>query len=76
MGADIISYADPSGVVEFVGPKTFKEFSGHQTVLLLREVQQLSGGGIVALLPGVHPRRNHPLGDASGGGCGTATSVV
>ena len=49
MGADIISYADPSGVVEFVGPKTFKEFSGHQTVLLLREVQQLSGGGIVHL---------------------------
>lgn len=49
MGADIISYADPSGVVEFVGPKTFKEFSGHQTVLLLQEVQKLSGGGIVHL---------------------------
>ena len=46
-GADIISYADPSGVVEFVGPNVFREWSGRQTVLLLQEVCQLRHGGIV-----------------------------
>jgi len=46
-GVDIISYADPSGVIEFVGPKTFCEVSGRETVCLLHEVENLRPGGIV-----------------------------
>ncbi len=46
-GAEMISYADPSGVVEFVGPKIFREVSGRETVRLLKEVAGLRPGGIV-----------------------------
>ena len=46
-GADIISYADPSGVVEFVGPKVFRDVSGRETIRLLRDVQTIRPGGII-----------------------------
>ncbi len=46
-GADIISYADPSGVVEFVGPKIFQTVSGRETVELLKEARSLRPGGII-----------------------------
>lgn len=38
-GADIISFADPVGAMDIVGPKTYKELSGKANLNILKRVQ-------------------------------------
>ena len=52
----MISYADPSGVVEFVGPKIFREVSGRETVRLLKEVAGATDNISLGILRYFHER--------------------
>lgn len=40
-GADIISYGDPAGSLDIVGPKFYKEFSGPSSLRILRKIEPL-----------------------------------
>jgi len=46
-GASIISYGDPAGDLDIVGPKIYKEISGKATYNILREVKQSLNQGII-----------------------------
>ena len=45
-GASIISYGDPAGDLDIVGPKIYKEISGKATINILKTVQQILNNGI------------------------------
>ncbi len=38
-GVDLISYADPAGTIDIVGPKTYKDLSGKSTYRILKKIQ-------------------------------------
>lgn len=38
-GADLISYADPAGTIDIVGPKTYKDISGKSTYNILKNLE-------------------------------------
>lgn len=46
-GASIISYGDPAGALDIVGPKIFKEISGKATYNILKMTQKNSNHGII-----------------------------
>ncbi|MGM0471929.1 MAG: uroporphyrinogen decarboxylase family protein [Bacillota bacterium] len=48
-GADIISYADPVGTKEIVGPKIYRELSGRATYQLLSNIEPELGAAVVHL---------------------------
>lgn len=48
-GAQIISYADPSGVMEIVGPKFYRELSGKSSYNILKRLEGKLGGAIIHL---------------------------
>ncbi|MEN6414156.1 MAG: uroporphyrinogen decarboxylase family protein [Veillonellales bacterium] len=48
-GAQIISYADPSGVSEIVGPKLYRELSGKSTCNILKRLEEKLDGAIIHL---------------------------
>lgn len=48
-GCTIISLAEPTGTIDMVGEKYFKEFSGRATVLLLEESQKFLKNSVVHL---------------------------
>lgn len=46
-GAKIISYGDPVGALEIVGPKVYKEYSGSTTYNILKRVEHRLGEAVV-----------------------------
>ncbi|MCE5284634.1 MAG: hypothetical protein LLG02_02125 [Pelosinus sp.] len=48
-GASIISYADPSGVAEIVGPKISREISGRSSYSVLKNIESSISGAVVHL---------------------------
>lgn len=48
-GADIISFADPAGTIDIVGPKIYKELSGKTTYNILKKIENKMGKTIVHL---------------------------
>ncbi|MDY0222884.1 MAG: uroporphyrinogen decarboxylase family protein [Desulfobacterium sp.] len=48
-GAKIISYADPAGAMDIVGPKTYKDLSGKSSCNLLKSVLENKGDFIIHL---------------------------
>ncbi|MGH4125019.1 MAG: uroporphyrinogen decarboxylase family protein [Clostridium sp.] len=46
-GASIISYGDPAGALDIVGPKIFREISGKATYNILKTVKQNSSHGMI-----------------------------
>jgi uroporphyrinogen-III decarboxylase len=46
-GASIISYGDPAGALDIVGPKIFKEISGKATYNILKTAQQNLSHGMI-----------------------------
>jgi len=48
-GADIISYADPSGSLDIVGPKVFKEFVGITNYNILRAIEPYLNNTVIHL---------------------------
>lgn len=48
-GAQIISYADPVGALNIVGPKVFKEVSGKSAIKILKSVENNLKGSIIGL---------------------------
>ncbi|WP_176215481.1 uroporphyrinogen decarboxylase family protein [Sporomusa malonica] len=48
-GAQIISYADPTGARELVGPELFREISGQSTYNILKKVEARLDGAVVHL---------------------------
>lgn len=48
-GADIISFADPTGTIDIVGPKVYEEISGKSTYNILKKIENRLGGTIVHL---------------------------
>lgn len=48
-GAQIISYADPSGVSEIVGPKIYRELSGKSSCNILKRLEGKLDGAVIHL---------------------------
>lgn len=48
-GAKIISYGDPVGAMDIVGPKVYEEFSGMSSYNILKRVEQHLDGAVVHL---------------------------
>lgn len=48
-GAKIISYGDPVGALDIVGPKVYKEYSGKTSYSILKRVESKLGDSIVHL---------------------------
>ncbi|WP_425059599.1 hypothetical protein SCACP_01940 [Sporomusa carbonis] len=48
-GVQIISYADPTGALEIVGPKLYKELSGQSSCNILKRVEKKLNGAVVHL---------------------------
>lgn len=48
-GCRIISLAEPTGTVDMVGEKCFKECSGMATLMLLKEIEKILSDGVVHL---------------------------
>ncbi len=48
-GVQIISYADPTGVLNIVGPRIYKEFSGKTTFRILKRVEGRMDAGLIHL---------------------------
>ena len=48
-GAKVISYADPSGVLEIVGPRMYAQLSGNASCSILRRIEKQLNGVIVHL---------------------------
>lgn len=46
-GADIISYGDPAGSLDIVGPKFYKEFSGPSSYRILKRIKPLLEGSVL-----------------------------
>jgi len=46
-GADIISFADPAGTLDIVGPKVYEEFSGASTLRVLKRVESILDNSVV-----------------------------
>ncbi|QAT62891.1 methylcobamide--CoM methyltransferase [Acidilutibacter cellobiosedens] len=47
--ADIISFADPAGTIDIVGPKIYKELSGKATYNILKRIEKGLGKSVVHL---------------------------
>lgn len=47
--ADIISFADPAGTIDIVGPKIYKELSGKATYNILKRIENGLGKSVVHL---------------------------
>ena len=48
-GVDIISFADPTGTMDIVGPKLYKDISGKSTYNILKRMEDLLGESIIHL---------------------------
>ena len=48
-GVDIISFADPTGTIDIVGPKVYKDVSGKVTYNILKRIENQLGNTIVHL---------------------------
>ncbi|WP_051932023.1 uroporphyrinogen decarboxylase family protein [Clostridium sp. KNHs214] len=48
-GADIISFADPAGAMDIVGPKMYKDVSGKISLNILKKVQPFLNNSIIHL---------------------------
>ncbi len=48
-GADIVSFADPTGTIDIVGPKVYEEISGKSTYNILKRIENQLGDTIVHL---------------------------
>lgn len=48
-GVDIISFADPTGTIDIVGPKVYEEISGKSTYNILKRIENQLGNTIVHL---------------------------
>lgn len=48
-GVDIISFADPTGTIDIVGPKVYKDVSGKITYNILKRIENQLGNTIVHL---------------------------
>ncbi|WP_353095602.1 uroporphyrinogen decarboxylase family protein [Tissierella praeacuta] len=48
-GANIISFADPAGTIDIVGPKIYKELSGRTAYNILKKIENQMGNTIVHL---------------------------
>lgn len=48
-GVDIISFADPTGTIDIVGPKVYEEISGKSTYNILKKIENQLGNTIVHL---------------------------
>lgn len=46
-GSDIISYGDPAGSLDIVGPKFYREFSGPSTNRILKRIEPLLKGSVL-----------------------------
>ena len=46
-GAQIISYGDPAGALDIVGPKVYREYSGKATFNILKRVESELGDSII-----------------------------
>ncbi|MDD2495893.1 MAG: uroporphyrinogen decarboxylase family protein [Tissierellia bacterium] len=46
-GVDIVSFADPAGTIDIVGPKVYKEVSGKFTYNILKKLEEQLGGTII-----------------------------
>ena len=46
-GAQIISYGDPAGALDIVGPKIYREYSGISTFNILKRVESELGDSII-----------------------------
>ncbi len=46
-GVDIISFADPTGTIDIVGPKIYEEISGKSTYRILKSVENKLNGAII-----------------------------
>lgn len=47
LGVDIISYADPTGTIDIVGPKFYQDISGKYTYKILKRIESKLGNTIV-----------------------------
>ena len=47
LGVDIISYADPTGTIDIVGPKFYQDISGKSTYKILKRIESKLGHTIV-----------------------------
>ncbi len=47
LGVDIISFADPTGTIDIVGPKVYKEISGESTYKILKRIENKLGDTVV-----------------------------
>jgi len=47
LGVDIISFADPTGTIDIVGPKVYKDISGKSTYKILKRIENQLGDTIV-----------------------------
>ena len=48
-GVDIISFADPTGTIDIVGPKLYKDISGQSTYNILKRMEDELGQSIIHL---------------------------
>ncbi|MDU5082587.1 uroporphyrinogen decarboxylase family protein [Tissierella carlieri] len=46
---DVISFADPTGTIDIVGPKIYKEVSGNSTYNILKRVEEQLGKSVIHL---------------------------
>ncbi|WP_077368312.1 uroporphyrinogen decarboxylase family protein [Anaerosalibacter sp. Marseille-P3206] len=46
-GAQIISFGDPAGALDIVGPKVYREYSGKSTFNILKRVESVLGNSIL-----------------------------
>lgn len=49
LGVDIISFADPTGTIDIVGPKVYKDVSGKVTYRILKRIENQLGKTLVHL---------------------------
>jgi len=47
LGVDIISYADPTGTIDIVGPKMYQDLSGPSTYRILKRVENKLGNTVI-----------------------------
>lgn len=47
LGVDVISFADPTGTLDIVGPRVYKEISGRSTYRILRKIENQLGETLV-----------------------------
>jgi uroporphyrinogen-III decarboxylase len=47
LGVDVISYADPTGTIDIVGPKIYRDLSGQSTYRILKRVENKLGNTVI-----------------------------